>query len=102
MATTTITTFTPPTDTYNTELVTCSAPRWAWDTINETLAMDAESKAFSQELRDEIAAAIDAMIAACETDTLCDECRQPIPDGEVMSCPDGAEICRRCFDAGAH
>lgn len=30
----------------------------------------------------------------------CDDCDAPTDDG--VSCPDGAFICRRCFDAGAH
>lgn len=30
----------------------------------------------------------------------CDECGAKVP--ELMGCPDGAEICRDCFDQGAH
>jgi hypothetical protein len=41
------------------EIVTRRAPRWAWDTIDETLENDANSSAFSKELRDEIQDAID-------------------------------------------
>ena len=37
------------------------APRWAWDTIDETLDMDAQSSAFGPELRREIQQAIAAM-----------------------------------------
>lgn len=48
------------------ELVTRSAPRWAWDIIDETLAMDERSKSFSAELREEIGAANTAMALACE------------------------------------
>jgi hypothetical protein len=43
------------------ELITRSAPQWAWDVIDETLAMDAQSSAFDPELRDEIDAALAAM-----------------------------------------
>lgn len=53
---------------YMNELVDRSAPRWAWDIIDETLAMDAESKAFDASLRASIAAANLAMIRASETD----------------------------------
>lgn len=51
---------------YMNELVDRSAPRWAWEVIDETLAMDCESKAFTPELRKAISDAYDAMIAACE------------------------------------
>ncbi len=48
------------------EIVVRVAPRWAWEIIDETLAMDANSKAFGRELRDQISDAYDAMILACE------------------------------------
>ena len=32
----------------------------------------------------------------------CSDCGQPIPAGEVVGCPDGAEICCGCFDSGQH
>ena len=48
------------------KLVTRSAPTWAWETIDETLAMDARSSAFDETLRREIQAALDAMIQASE------------------------------------
>lgn len=44
------------------EVITRSAPRWAWDLIDETLAMDAKSRAFSQELREEISRAHSAIL----------------------------------------
>lgn len=50
------------------EIVSRSAPRWAWDIIDETLAMDAERKAFDASLRADISAATLAMIRATETD----------------------------------
>lgn len=31
---------------------------------------------------------------------VCDECGQKV--ATIMGCPDGAEICQRCFDAGYH
>ena len=37
------------------------APKWAWDTIDETLALDAESSAFDLALRREIDAALNEM-----------------------------------------
>lgn len=40
----------------------------AWDTIMETMAMDAESSAFDQALRDEIQDAIDAVAVLGVTD----------------------------------
>lgn len=43
------------------ELVTRTAHRWAWATVDETLALDAKSKSFSAELREDIQKAIDAM-----------------------------------------
>lgn len=48
------------------ELVTRSAPAWAWEIIDETLAMDERSKAFSADLRENIGAANTAMMLACE------------------------------------
>ena len=30
----------------------------------------------------------------------CDDCGAMVP--EIISCPDGAEICQSCFDAGGH
>lgn len=51
---------------YQDEIVDRAAPRWAWDIIDETLAMDSQSKAFDPELRDQIAAALRAMVEACE------------------------------------
>lgn len=48
------------------EIVTRSAPRWAWDTIDETLALDAHSPAFDPKLREAIAGALEAMIEASE------------------------------------
>lgn len=32
----------------------------------------------------------------------CDACGSPIPDNEGVGCPDGAHICRACFEDGAH
>ena len=48
------------------EIVYRSAPRWAWEIMDETLAMDATSKAFDQSLRESISAATKAMILSCE------------------------------------
>jgi hypothetical protein len=53
-------------DDHQNELVSRSAPRWAWDTIDETLDMDRRSTAFTADLRDTIGAAVDAMTLACE------------------------------------
>jgi hypothetical protein len=47
------------------EVVNRSAPRWAWDLIDETLALDAQSKAFDRETRSDIKAATHAMIVCC-------------------------------------
>lgn len=34
---------------------------------------------------------------------LCPACEEPLDDGEeIVGCPDGAEIHRSCFNAGAH
>jgi hypothetical protein len=51
---------------YMDELVDRTAPRWAWDVIDETLNMDSKSKAFDPDLRKQIQAANEAMIKACE------------------------------------
>ena len=53
-------------DAYHKEPVTRSAPRWAWDVIDETLAADARSSAFDPALREEVQSALDAMVDACE------------------------------------
>ena len=41
------------------------------------------------------------IMGALKAEDRCDDCDEVIEDGG-MSCPDGAYICRRCFDAGAH
>lgn len=33
---------------------------------------------------------------------LCLDCGREIPEGGVIGCPDGAEICHDCFDQGRH
>lgn len=30
----------------------------------------------------------------------CDECKRKVD--KIIGCPDGAEICQQCFDAGKH
>ncbi len=32
----------------------------------------------------------------------CDDCKEPLPRSGAIGCPDGAEICQDCFDAGRH
>jgi len=49
----------------NNELVDRVAPRWAWDIIDETLRMDANSKAFDEGLRKDINAATTSIEVAC-------------------------------------
>lgn len=49
------------------EIVTRSAPRWAWEIIDETLDADSRSKAFDPNLRAMIRAATVAMQLACES-----------------------------------
>jgi len=51
---------------YMDELVDRTAPRWAWDVIDETLHMDSKSIAIDKDLHKQIQAANEAMIAACE------------------------------------
>lgn len=53
---------------YDDVIVTRSAPRWAWDLIDETLSMDSTSKAFDSDLRDRIGDALAAMVSASEGD----------------------------------
>ena len=38
-----------------------AAPRWAWDILDDTLALDAESGAFDMAVRADIARALDAV-----------------------------------------
>lgn len=45
-------------------MITRQAPAWAWDVIDETLAADAQSRAFDRDLR---AAINDALAAMQET-----------------------------------
>lgn len=52
------------------ELVTRSAPAWAWDMIDETLLKDMVSKAFSPELRKQIFEAHTAMAEASMPKTI--------------------------------
>lgn len=51
---------------YMDEIVDRSAPRWAWEIIDETLDMDAVSSAFSGDLREGIRRALMAMQIACD------------------------------------
>ena len=74
--------------TYDNEIVTRSAPRWAWDIIDETLAMDERSKAFDQETREDIGTATTAMMLACER-----------VDDEPISRLDALEAMSSRFDA---
>ena len=53
-------------DTHMDEIVVRQAPRWAWDLIDETLALDASSSSFDGELRADIRNALNAMIHASE------------------------------------
>lgn len=48
------------------EIVYRSAPRWAWDIMDETLDADTRSKAFDPDLRESIRSAITSMILSCE------------------------------------
>ena len=48
------------------EIVTRSAPRWAWNIIDQTLELDANAKNFDTAPRDEIGLAYQAMIDSCE------------------------------------
>lgn len=45
-------------------IVVRRAPRWAWETIDETLAMDGRAGNFDPDLRVEIRAALEAMTEA--------------------------------------
>ena len=51
-------------DDYQDRIVDRSAPRWAWDIIDETLALDASSGAFDSALRSDIRDAIESMVKA--------------------------------------
>jgi len=46
------------------DMVTRSAPRWAWDIIDECLVLDARSLAADRALRTQIADALAAMVEA--------------------------------------
>lgn len=48
------------------EIVYRSAPRWAWDIMDETLDADTRSHAFDPSLRESVRSAINAMILSCE------------------------------------
>jgi hypothetical protein len=48
------------------EIVSRAAPAWAWELIDETLAMDAQSKAFDEDTRKAVGRALAAMILASE------------------------------------
>lgn len=47
-------------------MVTRSAPAWAWQIIDATLALDAQSSAFDLQTRADIEAAIIGMQCGCE------------------------------------
>ena len=46
------------------DMITRSAPRWAWDIIDECLVLDARSLAADRALRTQIADALAAMVEA--------------------------------------
>lgn len=48
------------------EMVSRCAPRWAWEVIDETLALDQRSSSFDADLRASIEQATTAMAVACE------------------------------------
>lgn len=54
-----------------------SAPQWAWELIDETLAMDARSKAFDPDLRARIGRAYRAMNLSTD-----DEIDSPIAEDD--------------------
>ena len=70
--------------------------------------MEAQNQAF-KECFEAVAGNCNAMMKLVadsskrdDTDN-CDECEQLVADhGGGMSCPDGAYICRECFNAGKH
>lgn len=53
------------TDSYDDEMVTRAAPRWAWYIIDDTLACDASSSAFDPALRKQVSQALTAMVLTC-------------------------------------
>lgn len=55
-----------PQSNYEDQLITRSAPRWAWAVLDETLGVDARSGAFSADLRADIIAASTAVQLACD------------------------------------
>ncbi len=60
-------TYTPPRDTYNTELVDRVAPRWAWAAIDGVLSTSLTGlRLGTRDERSLARAAFDAMIDACE------------------------------------
>lgn len=65
----------PTTDDDSARIVGRLAPNWAWEIIDETLSMDAVSKAFDPGLRESVRKALAAMILASEFDD-----GEPLPD----------------------
>lgn len=61
------------------------APVWAWRILDETLSKDMESRFFARDLRDEIAAAFDAMMIATDNSDLTPMPREVDDSGEVMT-----------------
>lgn len=61
------------------------APGWAWRILDETLSKDMESRAFSRDLRDEIADAFDAMMIATDDADLKPMPREVDDPGEIVS-----------------
>lgn len=53
---------------YSNQVVTRSAPRWAWQIMDETLEMDTKSKGFDFNLRVQIRNSLTAMRECCEFD----------------------------------
>ncbi len=75
-------------DDYQNELVTRCAPRWAWGMIDETLALDIQSRAFDFTLRSLIENAYHAMIKASE-----DPEPKPEHETDYPRC-----MCDACFE----
>lgn len=65
------------------QLITRSAPKWAWQILDETIGMDARSTAFSADLRADIVAASIAVQLACDRGD-----DEPISRAEVDSLSD--------------
>lgn len=55
-----------PISSYENEVITRSAPRWAWDIIDDVLAQTEDAAIFPADYYEQLGKALNAVITSCE------------------------------------